>query len=96
VAGIRLIRRPGLYGLAIVIAVVAVVSHVLLIVLGGIWLVTSEGFGFGRDLGRGAVVERARRSRSRSRCSPSPASRRSPNLAAGDAHTRARRCRAAS
>jgi APA family basic amino acid/polyamine antiporter len=47
VAGIRLIRRPGLYGLAIVIAVVAVVSHVLLIVLGGIWLVSSEGFGSG-------------------------------------------------
>jgi basic amino acid/polyamine antiporter, APA family len=45
VAGIRLIRRPGLYGLAIVIAGVAVVSHVLLIVLGGIWLVTSVGFG---------------------------------------------------
>src|SRR4051794_41269190 len=43
VAGIRLIRRPGLYGLAIVIAAVAVVSHVLLIVLGGIWLVSSEG-----------------------------------------------------
>ncbi len=47
VAGIRLIRRPGLYGLAIVIALVAVISHVLLIVLGGIWLVTSEGFGSG-------------------------------------------------
>src|SRR3954468_4019798 len=47
VAGIRLIRRPGLYGLAIVIAVVAVASHVLLIVLGGIWLVSTQGFGSG-------------------------------------------------
>jgi APA family basic amino acid/polyamine antiporter len=47
VAGIRLIRRPGLYGLAIVIAAVAVVSHVLLTVLGGIWLVSTQGFGSG-------------------------------------------------
>jgi APA family basic amino acid/polyamine antiporter len=47
VAAIRLIRRPGLYGLAIVIAAVAVVSHVLLIVLGGIWLASKEGLGSG-------------------------------------------------
>ena len=47
VAGIRLIRRPGLYGLAIVIAAVAVVSHLLLIVLGGIWLLSTQGFGSG-------------------------------------------------
>ena len=42
------------------IAVVAFVSHVLLVVLGGVLLVSSAGLGAGVDLGRGAVVERAR------------------------------------
>jgi APA family basic amino acid/polyamine antiporter len=45
VAGVRLIRRPGLYGLAIVIAAVAFAAHLLLIVLGSVYLVSTEGFG---------------------------------------------------
>jgi basic amino acid/polyamine antiporter, APA family len=45
VATVRLIRRPGLYGLAIVIAAVAFATHLLLIVLGSIYLVSTEGFG---------------------------------------------------
>ena len=45
VAGIRLVRRPGLYGLAIVIAAFALAAHLLLIALGSVYLLSTEGFG---------------------------------------------------
>jgi APA family basic amino acid/polyamine antiporter len=51
VAGIRLIRRPGLYRIAGLIAAVALVSHVLLIAFGLAFLVSKEGLGHGVNLG---------------------------------------------
>ncbi len=51
VAAVRLVRRPGLYGLAVVIAGVAVVTHLMLIVLGTVFLLSSEGVGAGVSLG---------------------------------------------
>ncbi|MFN2471094.1 MAG: amino acid permease [Gaiellaceae bacterium] len=51
VAAVRLVRRPGLYGLAVVIAGVAFAVHLGLIVLGGIFLLSREGLGAGVSLG---------------------------------------------
>ena len=51
VAAIRLVRRARLYTAAIFIAVLAVVSHVLLIGLGFALLLSRDGFGAGIDLG---------------------------------------------
>ena len=50
-AVIRLVRRPQLYRLAIVVAVVALSTHVLLIVLGLPLLFDSSAVGAGVDLG---------------------------------------------
>ena len=49
-SAVRLVRRPQLYRLAVVVAVVAVVSHVLLIVLGFALLFDADAFR-GIDLG---------------------------------------------
>jgi basic amino acid/polyamine antiporter, APA family len=49
-SAVRLVRRPQLYRLAVVVAIVAVVSHVLLIVLGLALLFDAEAFR-GIDLG---------------------------------------------
>jgi APA family basic amino acid/polyamine antiporter len=51
VAGIRLVRRARMYTAAIFIAVLAFVSHLLLIGLGFAFLLTREGFGEGIDMG---------------------------------------------
>jgi APA family basic amino acid/polyamine antiporter len=51
VAGIRLVRRVRMYAVAIFIAVLAAVSHLLLIALGFALLLSREGFGAGIDLG---------------------------------------------
>jgi APA family basic amino acid/polyamine antiporter len=51
VAGIRLVRRARMYTAAIFIAVLAFLSHIILIGLGFALLLTSEGFGKGIDLG---------------------------------------------
>jgi APA family basic amino acid/polyamine antiporter len=49
-SAVRLVRRPQLYRLAVVVAVVAVISHVLLIVLGFALLFDADAFR-GIDLG---------------------------------------------
>jgi basic amino acid/polyamine antiporter, APA family len=51
VACVRLVRRPSLYRLAIILAAIALVAQLLLIVLGFAYLVSSEAFGQGVDLG---------------------------------------------
>jgi APA family basic amino acid/polyamine antiporter len=51
VAGIRLVRRARMYTAAIFIAVLAFLSHLLLIGLGFAFLLTRDGFGGGLDLG---------------------------------------------
>jgi basic amino acid/polyamine antiporter, APA family len=51
VAGIRLVRRARMYTAAIFIAVLAFLSHLLLIGLGFAFLLSSEGFGSTIDLG---------------------------------------------
>ena len=51
VAGIRLVRRARMYTAAIFIAVLAFLSHLLLIGLGFAFLISAEGFGKGVDLG---------------------------------------------
>jgi len=51
VAGIRLVRRARMYTAAIFIAVLAFLSHLLLIALGFAFLLSAEGFGKGIDLG---------------------------------------------
>ena len=51
VAGIRLVRRARMYTAAIFIAVLAFLSHLLLIGLGFAFLLSAEGFGKGIDLG---------------------------------------------
>jgi basic amino acid/polyamine antiporter, APA family len=52
VAGIRLVRRPQLYRLAIAIAAVAVIAHVLLIGLGFALLFSPHAVSVGVDIGR--------------------------------------------
>ena len=51
VAGIRLVRRPGLYRLAIFVAGIALAAQLLLIVLGFVFLVSADALGRGLDLG---------------------------------------------
>ena len=51
VAAVRLVRRTSLYRLAIALAGIALVAQLLLIVLGFVYLVSSEAFGKGVDLG---------------------------------------------
>jgi APA family basic amino acid/polyamine antiporter len=51
VAGIRLVRRARMYTAAIFIAVLAFISHLLLIGLGFAFLLSAEGFGKGIDFG---------------------------------------------
>jgi APA family basic amino acid/polyamine antiporter len=51
VAGIRLVRRARMYAVAIFIAVLAFVSHLVLIALGFTLLLSREGFGSGIDFG---------------------------------------------
>ena len=51
VAGIRLVRRARMYTAAIFIAVLAFLSHLLIIGLGFAFLLSKEGFGKGIDLG---------------------------------------------
>jgi APA family basic amino acid/polyamine antiporter len=51
VAGIRLVRRARMYTAAIFIAILAFLSHLLLIGLGFAFLLSAEGFGKGIDLG---------------------------------------------
>jgi basic amino acid/polyamine antiporter, APA family len=48
---VRLFRRAQLYQAAVFIAVLAFVSHLVLIVLGSALLLSAEGFGSGGDLG---------------------------------------------
>jgi basic amino acid/polyamine antiporter, APA family len=48
---VRLFRRPHLYGAAVFIAALAFVSHLLLIVLGSVLLLSRKGLGEGLDLG---------------------------------------------
>ena len=51
VAGIRLVRRARMYTAAIFIAILAFLSHLLIIGLGFAFLLSAEGFGEGIDLG---------------------------------------------
>ncbi|MDQ3875414.1 MAG: amino acid permease [Actinomycetota bacterium] len=51
VAGVRLIRRPGLYRLAIALAAVAFTTHVLLIGLGFAFLFSTDALSLGTDVG---------------------------------------------
>jgi len=51
VAGIRLVRRAKMYTAAIFIAVLALISHALIIGLGFAFLLSREGLGSGIDLG---------------------------------------------
>ncbi len=51
VAGVRLVRRPGLYGLAIVVAGASLVALLLIVVLGLPLLFSMDALGRGTDLG---------------------------------------------
>jgi basic amino acid/polyamine antiporter, APA family len=51
VAGIRLVRRPGLYRLAVLVAAFALAAHLLLITLGFAFLLSADALGRGLDLG---------------------------------------------
>ena len=51
VAGVRLVRRPSLYRLAIVLAGIALAAQLVLICFGFAYLVSSSAFGRGVDLG---------------------------------------------
>jgi APA family basic amino acid/polyamine antiporter len=51
VAAVRLVRRPGLYRIATIVAVLAFVSHLLIIVLGFAVLLSTHGLGQGTQLG---------------------------------------------
>jgi basic amino acid/polyamine antiporter, APA family len=46
-AASRLVRRTQLYRVAVIVAVVALATHVLLIVLGGVFVVAQEGYEIG-------------------------------------------------
>jgi APA family basic amino acid/polyamine antiporter len=58
-AGLRLVRRPRLYALAVAVAVVALVAHVLLIVLGAALLVESGAVTVGFQAGEPTWAELA-------------------------------------
>jgi basic amino acid/polyamine antiporter, APA family len=51
VAGVRLVRRPGLYRLAVLVAGVALAAHLLLIALGFAFLLSADALGRGLDIG---------------------------------------------
>ena len=51
IAGIRLVRRPSLYRITILLAGIALVAQLLLIVFGFIYFVSADAFGKGVDLG---------------------------------------------
>jgi APA family basic amino acid/polyamine antiporter len=51
VGGVRLVKRPSLYRVAIILAGIALVAQLLLISLGFAYLVSSDAFGKGVDLG---------------------------------------------
>jgi APA family basic amino acid/polyamine antiporter len=51
VAGVRLVRRPGLYRLAVLVAGAALATHLLLIALGFAFLLSADALGRGLDLG---------------------------------------------
>jgi APA family basic amino acid/polyamine antiporter len=51
VAAIRLVRRAGLYRLAVLVAGVALAAHLLLIALGFAFLLSADALGRGLDLG---------------------------------------------
>jgi basic amino acid/polyamine antiporter, APA family len=51
VAGVRLVRRPGLYRLAVLVAGIALTAHLLLIALGFAFLLSADALGRGLDLG---------------------------------------------
>ena len=51
IAGIRLLRRPSLYRVTVILAGVALVAQVTLIAFGFAYLVSSSAFGEGVDLG---------------------------------------------
>jgi APA family basic amino acid/polyamine antiporter len=51
VAGVRLVRRPSLYRVAIILAGIALVAQLTLICFGFVYLVSSSAFGEGVDLG---------------------------------------------
>ncbi|HEX9416958.1 MAG TPA: universal stress protein [Gaiellaceae bacterium] len=51
VAAVRMIKRPQLYRATILLAVVALVAQFLIIVFGFVYLVSSDAFGKGVDLG---------------------------------------------
>ena len=77
---LRLIRRPGLYRIAIVVAVVAFVTDVILIVLGFAFLFEPSDLATARIRGSRRPGTRSP-SRSRSRCSPTPGLETLANLA---------------
>src|SRR5262249_29701670 len=51
IAGIRLVRRPSLYRIAILLAGIALVAQLLLIIFGFVYFVSADAFGHGVDLG---------------------------------------------
>jgi APA family basic amino acid/polyamine antiporter len=51
VAAVRLVRRPGLYRLAVLVAGIALAAHLLLITLGFAFLLSADALGRGLDLG---------------------------------------------
>jgi basic amino acid/polyamine antiporter, APA family len=51
IAGIRLLRRPSLYRVTVILAGIALVAQITLIVFGFAYLVSSSAFGEGVDLG---------------------------------------------
>jgi APA family basic amino acid/polyamine antiporter len=51
IAGIRLLRRPRLYRVTVILAGIALVAQITLIVFGFAYLVSSSAFGEGVDLG---------------------------------------------
>ena len=51
IAGVRLVRRPSLYRVAIILAAIALVAQLMLICFGFVYLVSTSAFGEGVDLG---------------------------------------------
>ncbi len=52
VAGVRLVRRPAMYRIAVILALVAAAAHLLIILLGFAFLFSGESLTRGLDLGR--------------------------------------------
>jgi APA family basic amino acid/polyamine antiporter len=57
VAGIRLVHRPRLYGLAVALAAVSLTTHLLLVLLGFVFLFSTDALGRGLDLGQAPTWE---------------------------------------